>query len=347
MSPADGGRTRLARTTDGAALNVAGIEAVAVNPRGGADGVRVDELGGTVTTRVDVDDHAVAGVGAPRRVGDRAGHAQAGARAGQRERVVARPTRGTDTIDADATPAEGVALTLAGDDTDLNEGGDGSDTSEVNGGGDAETFTVMESQAGTDRLLFNGSAGMETFDASNLNGRLRFTRNLGNIVMDVDDVEVIDLNAFGAADTVNINDLSGTDVTSALIDLAAPGGGSDSAADNVVVNGTNGDDVIVLSGAGAAASVSGLKTTVSITAGETLNDRLTVSSVGGDDIINASAVTSGALALTLNGGDDDDVLTGGDNNDTINGGNGDDVLIGGPGTDTLDGGTGSNVVVQD
>ena len=41
---------------------------------------------------------------------------------------------------------------------------------------------------------------------------MRFFRNLGNIVMDLDDVEAIDLNALAGADHLVVNDLSGTDL---------------------------------------------------------------------------------------------------------------------------------------
>ena len=67
--------------------------------------------------------------------------------------------------------------------------------------------------------------------------------------MDLDDVERIDVKALGGADTVTVNDLSGTDVTNVDADLAAPGGGDDAAADNVIVNATNGDDVVTVTGA--------------------------------------------------------------------------------------------------
>ena len=38
--------------------------------------------------------------------------------------------------------------------------------------------------------------------------RVRFTRNLGTIVMDLDDVENLDLNALGGTDTFTVNDLA-------------------------------------------------------------------------------------------------------------------------------------------
>ena len=63
-------------------------------------------------------------------------------------------------------------------------------------------------------------------------------------------------------------------------------------------------------------------------------------------MIDATGVAAGAVLLTLDGGDGDDVLLGGAGNDTLLGGAGDDVLIGGPGADTIDGGLGDNVVLE-
>ncbi len=73
-----------------------------------------------------------------------------------------------------------------------------------------------------------------------------FTRNLGNIVMDLNDVETINLNALGDTDTVTVNDLSGTDVTAVNVNLAGTIGGSagDGAADTVIVNGTSAGNAI-------------------------------------------------------------------------------------------------------
>ena len=64
--------------------------------------------------------------------------------------------------------------------------------------------------------------------------------------MDLNDVETIDLNALGGTDTVTVNDLTGTDVTEVNVDLAGTIGGTagDGAADTVIVNGTNGNDII-------------------------------------------------------------------------------------------------------
>lgn len=130
--------------------------------------------------------------------------------------------------------------------------------------------------------------------------------------------------------------------------LASTIGGStgDGAADNIVVNGTNANDTIIVAGGPTGTSVSMPAYQINLTTAESANDRLTINSLGGDDILDASAVDVGAIQLTLNGGDLHDTLIGGDGNDTLLGGNGDDVLIGGLGLDILDGGSGDNVVIQ-
>ena len=58
---------------------------------------------------------------------------------------------------------------------------------------------------------------------------MRFTRDVANIVMDLNDVETIVAKALGGADNLVVNDLSGTDVTNVSADLAAIGGGDDAA----------------------------------------------------------------------------------------------------------------------
>ena len=158
---------------------------------------------------------------------------------------------GNDSIDGNG--GDDVGNLGAGDDTFVWDPGDGSDT--------------VEGQDGTDTMLFNGSNGDEIFAASANGGRVLFTRNLGNIVMDLNDVESIDLNALGGADTLTVNDLSGTDVTELNVSLAGTIGGAagDGAADTVIANGTNGDDVVDVVGAGSSASVIGLAAQVNIT----------------------------------------------------------------------------------
>jgi Ca2+-binding RTX toxin-like protein len=291
---------------------------------------------------------------------------------GTSEKLVLNANGGNDSFSATGNLAALIALTVdggAGNDTllggngiDVLLGGDGNDAVDGNQGNDFgflgagdDTFTwdpgdgsdVVEGQDGSDTMVFNGSAANERMEAAANGGRVRFTRDVGNIVMDLDDVESIAARALGGTDSLVVNDMSGTDLRSAAADLAALAGGDDGQPDNVIVNGTSGDDVVTVTGAGPNAQVTGLASVVSVSGGVAGSDRLTVKALAGDDVVDASSVAAGALLLTLDGGAGDDVLLGGAGNDTLLGGEGDDVLIGGPGNDTNDGGPGDDVVIDD
>jgi Ca2+-binding RTX toxin-like protein len=80
---------------------------------------------------------------------------------------------------------------------------------------------------------------------------------------------------------------------------------------------------------------------------EGANDALRVQTFAGDDVIEASGLSAGALQLTDDAGDDIDILIGSAGNDTLIGGVGDDVLIGGPGVDVLNAAPGNDVAIQD
>jgi Ca2+-binding RTX toxin-like protein len=284
---------------------------------------------------------------------------------GSSDRLVVNGLAGDDSIDASGLDGSAIALTLNGGDgndvltgsagNDLIIGGRGSDTAFMGAGDDTFVWNpgdgsdIVEGQSGSDTLLFNGANVGEKIDVSANGSRVLLTRDVGNVTMDLNGVEGINVNALGGADTLTVNDLTGTDVTAVNIDLAAtPGSGTgDGQADSVIVNGTNGDDVIVVAGDSSGVSVMGLAAQVNITGAEAANDRLIVNALAGDDVFDASGVSAGAIGLVADGGDGDDVLIGGAGNDTLSGGAGDDVLIGGPGDDVLDGGTGNNILIQD
>ena len=191
-------------------------------------------------------------------------------------------------------------------------------------------------------MVFNGANIAERMEVSANGSRVRFTRDVANIVMDLNGVESIAANALGGADTLTVDDLTGTDVTNVADNVGA----NDGAADNVIVNGTSGDDAVSVAGDAAGVQVAGLDPLVSVTGATAGTDRVTVNALAGDDVIEASGLAATAALLTENGGDGDDVLIGGDGDDTLLGGAGDDVLIGGPGNDILDAGPGDNVVIQ-
>src|SRR5207244_6652675 len=141
--------------------------------------------------------------------------------------------------------------------------GDGSDT--------------VEGQDGSDTMRFNGANVSEQVDLSANGSRLRFFRTQGNVTMDTAGVERVDFNALGGADLVTVNDLTGTDVTSVNVDLAGTisGATGDGQADQVIVNGSNGNDTINVSGDASGVAVSGLAALVAIQH-QAPNDGLTV-----------------------------------------------------------------------
>ena len=257
---------------------------------------------------------------------------------------------GEDTI----LGSNGIDTLLGGDGNDFVDGQQGNDIGLLGAGDDVfqwdpgDGSDTVEGQDGFDDMLFNGSNAAENFDASANGGRVRFFRNLGNITMDLDDVEQIDLNALGGTDNLVVNDLSGTDVTKIETDLATPAGSGvgDAQADNVTVVGTAGSDIAVVAGQGSNLEVVGLAVGITVTGVEPTLDRLTVSGLDGDDVVDASGIAAGSMLLTVNGGVGDDVLIGGDGDDIISGNEGDDVLLGGPGVDTLDGGPGDDTLID-
>lgn len=278
---------------------------------------------------------------------------------GSNDSLVINGLAGDDTINASALHAGQVNLTLNGGDgndtivgsagNDIVIGGRGNDVASLGAGNDTFVWNpgdgsdTVEGGAGTDTLLFNGANVGENVSISANGGRVRFTRDVANITMDLNSVEHVQFNALGGADNITVNDLTGTGVSQVAIDLAAqPGSGvGDGQADTVTINGTNGDDVINLTENNGVITVSGLATDVTI-AGFDANDRIVINGLGGDDVINASGLTG--MLFTANGGDGDDVLIGSPGSDTLSGGAGDDILIGNGGLDTLDGGTGNNTV---
>ena len=221
--------------------------------------------------------------------------------------------------------------------------GAGDDTFVWNPGDDNDT---LEGQDGFDKMLFNGSNAAEQITISANGGRVTFFRDVANVVMDLNDTELIDFNALGGSDKITINDMSGTDVTEVNINLGLPGGVGDGAADTIIINATNGDDVVLVVGDSGGVSVLGLATQINITGFEAANDRIVINTLAGDDVVEASGLGAGAIQLQADGGPGNDILVGGDGNDVLFGGDGDDVLIGGPGLDVLDGSFGDNVVIQ-
>jgi Ca2+-binding RTX toxin-like protein len=383
---ASGERVLFTRNVGNITMDLNDLEHIEFRALGGADNIVIGDLSGTDVTRIDLDLRGPdgGGDGASDSItvngtqtddvinvgGDAGGVSVTGLQATvniffqeqANDRLTVNGQGGADVINAVSLEADGIQLVLNGGDgadlligsegNDLILGGRGDDAALMGAGDDTFVWNpgdgndIIEGQAGNDTMLFNGANISEVFAISANGSRVLFTRNIANIVMDVSDVERIDLNTLGGADTVVVNDLSGTHVTEINLNLAAVGGAGDGSADTVIVNGTNGDDVIQVVGDASGSSVLGLHAQINITGAEAANDRLVVQALDGDDVVTASGLAADALQLTADGGTGDDVLLGGAGNDVLQGGLGDDVLIGGPGQDILDGGPGNNILIQ-
>src|SRR5262249_34254553 len=161
---------------------------------------------------------------------------------------------GDDTINASGLQADVIGLTIdggAGNDTitgsqgadrligcdgdDVVIGGRGNDFADLGAGNDTFIWNpgdgsdTVEGGTGTDTLVFDGANIAENMTISADGGRARLTRDIGNVVMDFDGVEHLQVNALGGADTITVNDLTGTAVNQVAIDLSgalgATGGG--------------------------------------------------------------------------------------------------------------------------
>jgi Ca2+-binding RTX toxin-like protein len=245
---------------------------------------------------------------------------------------------GNDTI----TGGDGNDLLIGGDGDDVVTGGRGTDVAQLGRGNDTFVWNpgdgsdIVDGQSGADTLLFNGSNVGEHMDISADGSRVRLFRDVANVTMDLNSVETIKIAAQGGADTITINDLGGTGVRQVDIDLGAAGGVGDGQADTVILNGTEGNNRITVTASGSTVTVSGLPEQVVIDHVEAANDALVINGLGGNDTIDASALTGAAIGLTIDGGA---------GNDTIIGSGGADVLIAGDGNDVLTGGRGNDVVL--
>ncbi|WP_426956826.1 beta strand repeat-containing protein [Muricoccus radiodurans] len=374
---ANGERVRVFRDVANVTMDLNDTEVLEINALGGADRFHVGVLSGTdlQLVRLQLAGPAGGGDGAADEVtvdgrasddrmvvavrdgdievtGVRANVRLAGVDAAL-DRLVLNAGAGNDVVDATALPANAIGLTVLGGlgndlvlgsaGNDVVIGGDGNDTALLGAGDDTFVWNpgddndVVEGQAGTDTMLFNGANISETIDIAANGGRVRFFRDIANVTMDLNDVEVVDFHALGGADTIRIGDLSGTDATTVRVGLEGSFGGGlgDGQADSVSVIGTAGADIVTLSSSGTAVSVLGLAASVQVTGLEAALDRITVELGAGNDVLNASGVVAGVAGLTIQGGLGNDLVIGSAGSDLVFGGDGNDTALLGAGNDTF------------
>ena len=250
--------------------------AIDVRAKGGDDEVRIDQSGGAFTD----------------------------------EQITIDGGDGADTL----IGGSGAETFIGGAGPDFVDGNQGQDLALLGGGADrfqwdpGDSSDVVEGQAGNDTLAFNGSNISERLEASANGSRVRFTRDIASIVMDLGGVERIALRALGGSDNLTVDNLAGTELQSVDVDLQASIGGGDAAADTVTVLGTDGPDTPSFGTAGfAGVTVSGLSVPVSVTGAEDVLDKLVASTLGGDDTATMNLGSSAGPGIAgFDGGEGQD-----------------------------------------
>ncbi|MEO8152145.1 MAG: calcium-binding protein [Rhizobacter sp.] len=365
-----------------AQLDITGVEHLRFSALTGSDHVSIGDLSGTDVTTVDIDLGALVGskgdgvADTVSVMGSGAADAIVVTASGSVATVAGLPDTlhvqgadpaldqlqvnggaGNDTIDATATSANGMVLSINGGDgddllvggagNDAFIGGRGNDTAHLGAGNDSFTWNpgdgndIVDGDSGSDTLVFNSSNVGESEDISAIGDHVHLTRNVGAVTMDLHQVETLNVGLLGGSDTINVHDLSGTGVKQVNIDLAASTGGSDASTDVVNIIGTAGNDSIKLSLQDGTLVIDGLAEQIVIKNFDAF-DQIHLFGLGGDDTIDAHTLGTNGPALFIDGGDGNDWLSDGSGNSSLQGGAGDDTLLGFAGNDTLDGGAGDD-----
>ena len=273
-----------------------------------------------------------------------------------------------------------------GDGSDFMEGGTGSDSVQVNAADGADDILTVSPSSTTDRVQFEReNLGLFQLDLGTVEDLEVNGQDGDDIISASEDLEDLIALTFNGGDGDDY--LAGSDGD----DLLNGGLGNDTLIGNVGDDskyGDEGDDLIVWNNGdgsdfmeggtgsdqvqvnGADGSGDEFSVTPSTTTGRVQFERenlglfqldlgtvedLEVNGQSGDDIIRASDDLEDLIALTFNGGEGDDFLSGSDGDDLLNGGLGNDTLIGNEGddlivwnnddgSDLIDGGDGSDTV---
>jgi len=204
----------------------------------------------------------------------------------------------------------GDDVLIGGNDFDDARGGRGADVARLGGYFDRFSWApgdgsdAVDGGSSHDSLFFLGQDEAEAFDVAARGRDVRFTRDVGNIVMDLEDLEEIDTLTGRGADTFAIGDLSGTPVDLVDVSLSpgfgAPGG--DGVADRVTVEGTDGRDRLALTGRvviGGTATLTGLPWKVNVSHTEGALDTLAIDTRAGDDTIDTSGFDPATIQLDV------------------------------------------------
>jgi len=197
-----GGRFNFTRDLGTITIDNGGVERIVVKAKGGNDTVTINNLTGTDVVGTDLDGGA-----------------------------------GNDVLNGGV----GFDILTGGADNDIIDGNGGADFMNGNDGNDLLIWDPGDGSDldvggnGDDTLLFNGNGADEIFTMTKSGpfNRMLFSRNVGNILLDVRTIEHVDVEAKGGNDTIVVNNLTGTGIVS------------------VFANGGEGTDTLDLRNAGA------------------------------------------------------------------------------------------------
>jgi len=267
LAPGQSGTLQVDFGDDGtadASFDRATFSSIRVTLRSGADSFRVDQVNGTFAD----------------------------------EALTVEGENGNDSMNG----GDGAEQFLGGAGNDFVDGNRGNDTGTLGSGRDSfrwdpgDGSDIVEGGFGFDTLDFNGAGADENMSLTANGSRSLFLRDVANIRMDMDDVEALDLTALGGIDTMTVNDMTGTDVQLANVDLSGPAGGPDGAEDLVTVNGSARSEAIAATAAGNGIEVTGLKTTTAIAGSETA-DRLVINGQAGNDTIDVDPAVNALITV--------------------------------------------------
>jgi hypothetical protein len=233
------------------------------------------------------------------------------------EQVTISGGNGNDTLRGGA----GNEHFIGGNGSDFVDGNGGSDTADLGNGNDTfrwdpgDGSDAIDGGTGTDTLDFRGNNAAEIMELSPVGpgspcaatATSCFTRNLGGIVMSMNGVERPNLVAGGGADTITINDMSGTGFRRADVDPSTlvdanfePTGVPDGLADTVTVNGTDKADHINVTAKDSRVDVDGLQPETRLTNTEPI-DTLDIQTGGGNDTVQIDPDVFTLIGVSIDG----------------------------------------------
>lgn len=305
------------------------------------------------------------------------------------ERIVVTGGNGNDRIDASGIDEPRVGTVIdagggndtvtGGDGRDDVLGGTGNDVASLGDGHDRFTWNpgdgddLFDGGNGSDTLVFNGSDGAELMTVTPFGNGFRFFRDLGDIQVDTQNVERIEVDTKGGDDNfvgtgaavqrMAIRTGDGDDTASGGRgdDWASlgrgddrfiwnPGDGSDSVlggsgTDTLEFNGSAADEVMTVN-ALANGTVQLFRDVGSIDMRLHSVERIEVNALDGRDVVDARGLGSVEVDMEVDGGNGNDWIFTGAGDDRIEGGLGDDLARMGAGNDIFfwDPGDGSDSV---